>query len=94
MLSGAVKANVVIAGVNWRLAGPEIDYILNNAEAEILFVGAEFYAIIEQLRPSLTRVRQIIAIDGGHSEWLDFSQWRDTHSDTDPLLPIALDDGL
>jgi acyl-CoA synthetase (AMP-forming)/AMP-acid ligase II len=94
VLSGAVKANIVIAGVNWRLASPEIDYILNNAEAEILFVGAEFYAIIEQLRLSLTRVRQIIAIDGGHSEWLDFSQWRDTHSDTDPLLPIALDDDV
>lgn len=94
VLSGAVKANVVIAGVNWRLAAPELDYILNNAEAEILFVGVEFYELIAQMRPSLTRVRQIIAIDGGHSEWLDFAQWRDTQSDTDPLLPIAMDDDV
>ena len=28
ILAGSSKANVVIAGVNWRLAGPEIEYCL------------------------------------------------------------------
>jgi acyl-CoA synthetase (AMP-forming)/AMP-acid ligase II len=94
LLSGAFKANVAIAGINWRLAAPEIDYVLNDAQAEILFVGAEFYDLIEQLVPTLSRVRQIIAIDGGHSEWPDFRQWRDSHSDTDPMLPIDKDDDV
>ena len=94
LLSGAFKANVVIAGINWRLAAPEIDYVLNDAQAEILFVGAEFYDLIEQLVPTLSTVRQIIAIDGGHSEWPDFRQWRDSHSDTDPMLPIDKDDDV
>src|SRR5437763_2427407 len=39
---GAAKANAVLVPVNWRLAGPEIAFIVNDAEAEILFVGAEF----------------------------------------------------
>ena len=65
-MSGSMKANVVIAGVNWRLAPPEIEYILNNACIDILFVGAEFYDVIEQLMPNITSIRQFIAVDGGH----------------------------
>lgn len=98
VMSGAAKANVVIAAVNWRLAAPEIDYVLTNAEVEILFVGQEFYSLIEQLAPSLTNVRMIIAVDGaeGHSpkQWLSYTDWRDQQSDRDPMLPIAMDDDV
>tara|TARA_B110000503_G_scaffold55621_1_gene89299 strand:+ start:697 stop:2265 length:1569 start_codon:yes stop_codon:yes gene_type:complete len=94
VLSGAVKANTVIAGVNWRLAAPELEYILNNAETEILFVGAEFYEVIEQLHLSLHSVRKIIAIDGGHAEWPAFVDWRDAQDDTDPMLPIGMDEDV
>ena len=76
ILAGASKANVVIAGVNWRLAGPEIEYVINNAQAEILFVGAEFYEVIEQLLPSLSSVRQVIAVDGNHTDWEEYTSWR------------------
>jgi acyl-CoA synthetase (AMP-forming)/AMP-acid ligase II len=43
---GAAKANVVLVPINWRLAQPEIAFIVNDAEAEILFVGAEFFATV------------------------------------------------
>src|ERR1700754_755498 len=39
VLLGAFKARAVIVGVNWRLAPPEIAYVLNDAGCEILFVG-------------------------------------------------------
>ncbi len=42
LLFGAAKANAVMVSVNWRLAPPEVVQIVNDAEAEILFVGAEF----------------------------------------------------
>jgi len=94
IMSGSSKANVVIAGVNWRLAPPEIEYILNNASIDILFVGAEFYAVIEQLIPKIGSIRQFIAVDGGHSDWPDYCTWRDTQDTTDPMLPIALEDDV
>ena len=94
VMTGAAKANVVIAAVNWRLAAPEIEYVLNNAEVEILFVGAEFYDVIKQVAPALTSLRVIIAIDGGESNWTSFTHWRDQQPDGDPQLSIDLDDDV
>ena len=94
VMSGAAKANVVIAGVNWRLAAPEIEYIINDACVDILFVGADFYEIIEQLQSSLSSVRKDIAIDGDHNVWTDYREWRDSQEVSDPMLPISHDDDV
>ena len=39
LLMGAMKANVVMAPVNWRLAGPEVAFIVADCKAPVLFVG-------------------------------------------------------
>jgi acyl-CoA synthetase (AMP-forming)/AMP-acid ligase II len=94
VLIGAAKANVVTTPVNWRLAPPEIEYILNNAEVEVLFVGAEFYDTVQQIAANITSLNKIIAIDGGHIEWESHTKWRDAQDDTDPMLSIDLDDDV
>ena len=94
VMAGAVKANVVIAAVNWRLAAPEMEYILNNAAVEVLFVGAEFYEVVQELVSDIPSIRQIIAIDGNHDVWPDYGAWRNSQDDTDPLLPILPDDDV
>ena len=43
LLFGAAKANAVMVSVNWRLAPPEVAQIVNDAEAEMLFVGADTF---------------------------------------------------
>jgi acyl-CoA synthetase (AMP-forming)/AMP-acid ligase II len=94
VMFGAIKANVVITPVNWRLAAPEIEYIFNNAGVEVLFVGAELYDIVQQIVPNLTTINKIIAMDGGHHEWLTYSDWRDAQDNSDPMLPTSLDDDM
>src|SRR5689334_20699635 len=42
LLLGALKANVVLVPVNWRLAPPEAAAILADAGVDILFVGTGF----------------------------------------------------
>jgi acyl-CoA synthetase (AMP-forming)/AMP-acid ligase II len=49
---GTAKANAVLVPVNWRLAPPEIAFVVNDAEAEILFVGAEFLDTVAAIRGS------------------------------------------
>ena len=49
LLFGAAKANAVMVSVNWRLAPPEVLQIVNDAEAEMLFVGTEFVPVIEKI---------------------------------------------
>ena len=68
--------------------------MLNNAEAEILFVGAEFYEIIEELLPKLAAVRKVIAVDGKHKNWEDYSSWRDSQQNHDPKISISADNDV
>jgi acyl-CoA synthetase (AMP-forming)/AMP-acid ligase II len=86
---GAAKADAVLVPVNFRLAPPEIAYVVNDARAEILLVGSDFYAAVEKVERELKTVRQIIAIDGGHPGWPSYADWSARHSDRDPDLPIA-----
>ena len=89
---GAAKARDVLVPVNWRLAPPEIAYILNDAEAEVLFVGDEYIPLVEQLRPELRTVKQIITLSGTHATWEHYEDWRDRQGSADPRLDTPGDD--
>src|SRR6185436_15526743 len=86
LLFGIAKAGAVIVSVNWRLAAPEIAHIVNDAEAEILFVGEEYFPVIEKIRSELKTVRKVVAF-GRHPAWESFEAWRDRRPATDPHLP-------
>ena len=88
LLFGAAKANAVMVSVNWRLAPPEVLHILNDAQAEILFVGEEYFPVIEKIRDELKTVRKIVAFGGRHGAWTSFAEWRDRQSAVDPHLPV------
>jgi acyl-CoA synthetase (AMP-forming)/AMP-acid ligase II len=85
---GATKADAVLVPVNFRLAPLEVAFVVNDAQAEILFVGADFYAMVEQIEHQLGTVRQIIAIDGRHPTWPAYADWVTRHSDGDPELAV------
>ncbi|HET9529811.1 MAG TPA: fatty acid--CoA ligase [Blastocatellia bacterium] len=84
ILFGAAKSNNVMVAINWRLAAPEISYIINDAMAEVLFVGEEYFGTIEKLLGDLKTVKKIIALNGSHEEWESYQAWRDRQSETDP----------
>jgi len=54
---GAARAGVVMVPIGWRLAEPEAAFIIDNAEAKLLFLGEGFEACTETLgkRPGLMR---------------------------------------
>ena len=89
---GATKARDVLVPVNWRLAPAEIAYIVNDAGAEILFVGEEYVGVVEQILPELRTVKQIVALAGGHPEWEEYTAWRDRQASADPRLDTPGDD--
>src|SRR6266404_3023204 len=87
LLFGAAKANAVMVSVNWRLAPPEVLHIVNDAEAEILFVGEEFFPVIEKIRGELKTVRKIVAFGSPHGAWESYVEWRNRQPAIDPDLP-------
>lgn len=87
LMFGVAKAGAVMVSVNWRLAAPEVLHIVNDAEAEVLFVGEEYFPVIEKIRGELKTVRKIVALDGRHIAWEGFAGWRDRQQPLDPRLP-------
>lgn len=94
LLLGAQKARAVLVGVNSRLAGPEVAYVLNDAEAEMVFVGKDFVPLIEDILADCPGVKQVIAMDGGHDEWSAFVDWRDAGEAMHPQLAYRADDDV
>src|SRR5436309_7479263 len=60
LLLGAMKANVVMAPVNWRLAGPEIAFIVEDCKAAVLFIRPEFITQVSNIKSQLADLRSII----------------------------------
>jgi acyl-CoA synthetase (AMP-forming)/AMP-acid ligase II len=57
------------AVVNFRLAPPEIVYVINDAKAKLLFVGPEFAGVVDKLREQLPTVQRVIRIGGDGDEY-------------------------
>ncbi len=94
LLFGVAKANAVLVGVNWRLAVPEIEYILKDAGASVVFVGAEYYEVMAEVATRCPSITRIVALDGEHAHWPAFDAWRDAAPATDPDLPCRADDDV
>ena len=71
-LFGAGKINAVTVAVHWRLAPPEMEYILRNAEAKVLLVGEEFLDHLKKME--LPTVTTTVVIGNG-GELTDYPSW-------------------
>ncbi|MAI16985.1 MAG: hypothetical protein CMP94_06365 [Gammaproteobacteria bacterium] len=91
VLFGGAKINAVSVAVNWRLAPPEIEYILNHSQAEVLIIGEEFLPIAAEMDLPLIKTVAVIG-DPGSSGHPTYEQWLVGHEATDPLVPIKQDD--
>jgi len=92
IIYGAAKAGVVMAPINWRLAPPEIAYIVRDAGAKVLFVGPEFIDQARNLLPQFETPPVVIASEGGAPGWQAFENWRDGQSVSDPRMPVDWED--
>ena len=50
---GAALGNAVCVDVNWRLAPPEVAFIVNDSAAKVLVVGPDFVPVLESIRDDL-----------------------------------------
>jgi acyl-CoA synthetase (AMP-forming)/AMP-acid ligase II len=76
---GAALGNLVLTPINARLAPPEIAYIINDSQAEVLIVDAPFHTLVEEIAGELSAVRHILSLDT-HADWTNYAEWRDEQS--------------
>jgi acyl-CoA synthetase (AMP-forming)/AMP-acid ligase II len=84
LLLGASKSGVVLVGVNWRLAAPEVEYILQDSETRVLFVDHSFLPLLDSICPQLPLLQKILVIGGEPDGQEDYYQWRQAQSDLPP----------
>lgn len=90
-LYGGNKLGVVTVAVNWRLAPPEMEYILDNAEVEVLLVGEEFLGHLAQV--NVPGLKQIVVLgDAGDSGYPTFEQWLAGIDGAPPAVDVRPED--
>ena len=94
VLIGTLKSNTVTVGVNWRLAPPEVSYVLNDSESEVLFVGADFYPVIDKILQDLPKIKKVVAIDGDHESYQDYISWRNSQNSTNAEIKSSSNDDI
>jgi long-chain acyl-CoA synthetase len=90
---GAAKVGAVTTPINWRLAGPELAYILQDSRAPILFVGEEFGDIVEQVAGDCPCLKTIVDMDTRGNRPV-FKEWRDAQAETAPASDVGRDDDV
>ena len=88
---GCALINAVAVDVNWRLAPQEVEYIVNDAEAKVFIVHADFVSVLEAILPNLTHAKTIFVINGS-GQFANYNDWVAAQSSTDPAVPSGPDD--
>ena len=74
VLYGAALGNAVCVDVNWRLAPPEVAFIVNDSAAKVLVVGPDFVPVLDALGGDLAHDPLILVI-GGHPVHRAYEDW-------------------
>jgi long-chain acyl-CoA synthetase len=88
---GAALLNAVTVDVNWRLAAPEVEYVVNDAQAKVLVVGPDFVPMLAAIVANLTHTTTVLVI-GGAEGFADYDEAVSAQPATDPGTTSAPDD--
>jgi acyl-CoA synthetase (AMP-forming)/AMP-acid ligase II len=82
LMFGIAKAGAVIVPIQWRLATPEVEQILSDAQPRLLFIGSEQLEKVDQLCASGYPRDSVITME-------HYQAWRDSHSAVDPRAVVS-----
>ena len=88
---GAAMLNAVSVDVNWRLAAPEVQFIVDDADAKVLVVGPDFVPVLDAIVDQLPKVTKFVVI-GGHPDHEDYDEWMARYPADDPGAQAAAGD--
>ena len=73
--NAAASQGAANAIINWRSAGDEVDFAVNDSGAKVLFVGTELMGTIDKIRDRLTGVEKIITVTPDGDEGDEYEAW-------------------
>ncbi len=94
LLFGCAKARAALTPLNFRLAAPELAYILHDSRAKALFVGAEFHDLAAAALSETPHRPHMFALEAARPGWEDYQTWRAAGPSEDPRLDESPKDDL
>ena len=88
---GCALLNAVSVDINWRLAPPEVAFIVNDTEAKVLIVGPDFVPVLEAIIDQLEYAKTILVI-GDHPPFENYEDFIGRHDAIDPGVEAGPDD--
>jgi len=86
------KIGGIMVPLNFRLAPPELVYILNDAEPEILIYSPEFITVVEAMEGQLPSVQTLVCeMEGGNPDDLVYEAWIADYSAAEPAIGYEVD---
>jgi long-chain acyl-CoA synthetase len=80
---GCSLLNAVSVDINFRLAPPEVAFIVNDAQAKVFVVGPDFVPVLDAIADQLTHTKKIVVI-GGHPKHESYDAWVAKYQAVDP----------
>ena len=76
LLFGVAKAGGRLVPVQWRLAAAEMQQIIADSQATLLFVGSDQFEKLDLLRGAVPNAK-VFAMEHGHAGLPRYADWRD-----------------
>lgn len=58
------KIGAVYVPMNYRAKGNELTYMLNSADARVIFIGERYLELVDSIKTSLISIEKFISVDG------------------------------
>jgi long-chain acyl-CoA synthetase len=85
MMAAARKIGATAVPMNYRLAPEEAAYVVDNCDAVLVYVDADFAQVARDVRPLAPKVRDVLVFDGpAPPGCLDVQELMDAASDAEP----------
>jgi acyl-CoA synthetase (AMP-forming)/AMP-acid ligase II len=88
------KTGAVLVPINWRLSPAEVEHILRDSGAELLFVEREYAETAARIRAELPARPTVVGLDGSSERGAGFREWKEGHPDHGPAVEAAPDDAV
>ena len=89
-----MKGGFIASPFNPRLKDNELEYIINNSEANTLFVGPELVGIVNSFRSRLPKVKNFISFEGVIAGMTAYNDLLASNSGDEPDVQVGEDDPI
>ena len=88
----AMKGGFIASPLNPRLHSEELEYLVNDSEANTLFVGPELLETVDRLRPHLPKVKNYIGLGGAAPGLVSYDELLGGDESGEPDIDVKKDD--